>query len=271
MAKMAKRLTAPLRVVGFAGLALLAASMATAQAEYPVAPDVVVFCDPTLQPLMTALGERWQSETGIPVRVFAAPTWANLAQLEHHTRDDVIIGEGDKALAQATAEQLIDGESVQRLWRNNLVAATTRDDLRAAEAALPRLRVDLADVAGKSAIAIVDPDVSPAGKQTEEALRTLGLLSAVRAKSIGVVGTADAGYLLSEGRVELAVLYASDVSAHPKFTVTDTLPTGAGEPIVYWAARTQGALSPNAGRFLDFLHQLPVREQGKEAGLEVLP
>jgi molybdate transport system substrate-binding protein len=263
--------TRPLLEAGVGAFVLLAASLAPARADYPVAPDVVVFCDPTLQPLMTALGERWQKETGIPVRVFGAPTWANLAMLEHHTRDDVIVGEGDTVLAKATAEQLIDGDSVQRLWRNNLVAATTRDELKAAEAALPRYRIDLAAVAGKSEIAIVDPDVSPAGTQTEEALRALGLWTAVRGKSIGVIGTADAGSLLSEGRVELAVLYASDASAHPDFTVTDTLPTGAGEPIVYWAARTQGALSPNTGKFLDFLHRPPVREQGKEAGLEVLP
>jgi ABC-type molybdate transport system substrate-binding protein len=71
--------------------------------------------------------------------------------------------------------------------------------------------------------------------------------------------------------VEFAVVYASDASAHPDLAITDTLPTGAGEPIVYWAARTQGALSPNTGKFLDFLHRPPVREQGKEAGLEVLP
>jgi molybdate transport system substrate-binding protein len=263
--------TAPLLVASVAAFVLLAASLAPARADYPVAPDVVVFCDPTLQPLMTALGDRWQRETGIPVRVFTAPTWANLAMLEHHTRDDVIIGEGDKMLAQAIAEQLVAGDSVQRLWRNKLVAATTRDDLKPAGAALPHRPIDLADVAGKSEIAIVDPNVSLAGKQTEEALRALGLWSAVRVKSIGVVGTADAAYLLAEGRVELAVLYASDVSAHPELTVTDTLPRGAGEPIDYWAARTQGALSPNATRFLDFLHQLPVREQGKEAGLEVLP
>jgi len=266
-----KSVRTALQAASLGASVLLAASITPARAEYPVAPDVVVFCDPTLQLLMIAIGERWQRETGIPVRVFAAPTWANLAQLERHTRDDVIIGEGDTALAKATAEQLIDGDAVQTLWRNKLVAATTNDELTAARAAFPRMSVDLATVAGTTEIAIVDPDVTPAGKQTEEALHALGLWDAVRAKSIGVVGTADAAYLLSEGRVELAVLYASDISAHPKFTVTDTLSTGAGEPIVYWAARTQGALSLNAGRFLDFLHQLPVREQGKEVGLEVLP
>jgi molybdenum ABC transporter molybdate-binding protein len=250
---------------------LLAASLAPARADYPVAPDVVVFCEPTLQPLMTALGERWQRETGIPVRVFAAPTWANLAQLERHTRDDVIIGEGDTALAKAIAEQLIDSKSVQRLWRNKLVAATTSDDLKAARTAFPSMPVNLTALAGKTAIAIVDPGVPPAGKQTEEALRALGLWEAVRAKSIGVLGTADAAYLLSEGTVELAVLYVSDTSAHPDLAITDTLPTGAGEPIVYWAARTQGALSPNTVKFLDFLQRPLVRDQGKEAGLELLP
>jgi hypothetical protein len=56
MVKMTKLPTAPLHAVGFAALVLLTASVATAQAEYPVAPDVVVFCEPTLRPFITELG-----------------------------------------------------------------------------------------------------------------------------------------------------------------------------------------------------------------------
>jgi predicted secreted hydrolase len=93
----------------------------------------------------------------------------------------------------------------------------------------------------------------------------------VSAKSIGVVDTADAAFLLSTGGVKLAVLYATDVAAHPDFVVTDTLPAADGRQIVYWAAQTQRALSPNSARFLDFLRRTDVRARGRDAGLEVLP
>jgi ABC-type molybdate transport system substrate-binding protein len=76
---------------------------------------------------------------------------------------------------------------------------------------------------------------------------------------------------LSKGEVKLAVLYTTDVAGRPEFAVTDTLPGADGQPIVYWAAQTQRALSPNAAKFLDFLRRTEVRAWGRDAGLEVLP
>jgi len=251
-------------------LSVIAATAAARADDYPVAPDVVVFCEPTLRPVVTALGRQWTTETRIPVRVFAAPTWANLAQLTRHTRDDVIIGEGDAAADSATAQNLIKGATVFKLWQNKLVAASLAAELSKARAASATTRLDLASVAGKAPIAIVDPGVAEAGTESQQALRSLGLWDAVTSKSIGVVDTADAAFLLSEGDVKLAVLYATDVIGHPDFAVTDALPA-TGQPIVYWAAQTERALSPNAGKFVDFLNRAEVRAKGRDVGLEVLP
>ena len=244
-----------------------AAAVAPAFADYPVAPDVVVFCEPTLRPVVEALGAEWRKETGIPVRVFAATTALNLAMLAHHTRDDILIGEGDAA---ATAQNLIKSETIVKLWRNHLVAAALTDEFKKASAASPPGALNLAAIAGKASIAIVDPPVAAVGGETEQALQKLGLWEAVRSKSIGVVDTADAAFLLSEGDVKLAVLYATDVAVQPNFAVTDTLPEG-DQPIIYWAAQTQRALSPNTAKFLDFLRRAEIRARGRDVGLEVLP
>jgi ABC-type molybdate transport system substrate-binding protein len=262
-------MTRPRRLLVMAALCAIAAS-GPARADYPVAPDVVVFCVPTLRQFITALGAQWTREAGIPVRVFAAPNWANLAQLEHHTRDDVIIGEGEAAATKADAENLIKSETLVKLWRNRLVVAARAADLDGARSASPPLPLDLAAVAGKAPIAIVDPPAAQAGVEAENSLQAQGVWDAVSAQSIGVVGTGDGAFLLSEGRVKLAVLYASDVAANPDFAVTDTLPDAGGQPIIYWAAQTQRALSPNTAKFLDFLRRADVRERGGEAGLEVL-
>jgi ABC-type molybdate transport system substrate-binding protein len=243
-----------------------AAASSTSYADYPVAPDVVVFCEPTLHRLVTNLGAEWTKETGIPVRIFAAPNWANLAQLIHHTRDDVIFGEGDTAAART----LIRDDTVVKLWQNKLVVAALADDVQKARAASPPMPLDLASVAGKEPIAIVDPAIADAGKQTEAALHALGLWNTVKSDSLGVVGTADAAFLLSQRKVRLAIIYASDVSANPDFALTDTLPAGS-RPIIYWAAQTAGALSPNAAKFLAFLGKPEVRERGESDGLEALP
>ena len=74
---------------------------APAHADYPVAPDVVVFCEPTLQRAVNNAGALWRSQSGVNIRLFTAPTTPRLlAGITRQVRDDVVIGEGD---ANATA------------------------------------------------------------------------------------------------------------------------------------------------------------------------
>jgi ABC-type molybdate transport system substrate-binding protein len=72
-----------------------------ARAEYMVAPDVVVFCEPALRHALGDLGALWRNETGIPVRIFTSPTPAPVEQVAHGARSDVLIGEGDAPAAAA--------------------------------------------------------------------------------------------------------------------------------------------------------------------------
>src|SRR5271163_4308386 len=100
-----------LSVAGLMLLALSATAAAPARADYPVAPDVVLFCEPTLQHALSDVGALWLSQTGIHVRVFTSPTWALLEQVAHHARDDVLIGEGDGEAHAATERNLIKSET----------------------------------------------------------------------------------------------------------------------------------------------------------------
>ena len=239
----------------------VAAISVPARADYPVAPDVVVFCEPTLQHAVADVAALWSNETGVPVRIFTSPTWALLQQISYHARSDVVIGEGDTMAAAATERQLIKTETLQRLWRNRLVVAAL------AKAG----SVNLAGLAGKEPIAIVDPPVAVAGAKGEKALESLGLWDTVQANAVGVVDTADAAFLLEQGKVRLALVYATDVAADPSFAVADRLPDASYSPIVYWVAQTAHSLSPNAGKFIAFLHQAGAQERLRDDGLEVLP
>jgi molybdate transport system substrate-binding protein len=239
----------------------VAAASVPARADYPVAPDVVVFCEPTLQYAVTDVAALWRKETGVPVRIFTSPTWALLQQISHHARSDVVIGEGDKTAAEATERQLIKAETLQRLWRNRLVvAALTKTG-----------SVNLAGLAGKAPIALVDPPVAVAGAEGEKALQSLGLWNAVQANAVGVVDTTDAAFLLEQGKVRLALVYATDAAADPSFVVADRLPEASYSPIVYWVAQTEHSLSPNAGKFIAFLQRTEAQERLRADGLEVLP
>ncbi len=221
------------------------------------------FCEPTLRHAVGDVGQLWRRQTGISVRVFTSPTPALLEQIAHGARDDVLVGESEAAAAAANRRHLIKPQTLQRLWRNQLVVA--------ALAASPSDGGRLASVAGKTPIAIVDPWAATAGADTEKALQSLGLWQAVRSKSIGVVGTADAAFLLTQGKVPLAVVYATDVAADPRLAVADRLPAAGYPAIVYWVALPEHTLSPNAAKFVAFLDQAQARRQLRADGLEVLP
>ena len=243
-----------------------AAMVGPAQAEYRVAPDVVVFCEPTLHRTLTNLGALWRKQSGIPLRIFASPTPALLEQVSHGARSDLLIGEGDSAAVAAGERHLIKPATLEQLWRNQLVVAALR--VENAKAGASR---NLAALAGKEPIAIVDPLAATAGAGSEKALQALGLWQLVSSKSLGVVGTEDAVYLVIEGKVPLAIVYATDAAANPALVVTDKLSPDSYGPIVYWAAQTEHALSPNAAKFIAFLREPQARQQAQADGLEVLP
>jgi molybdate transport system substrate-binding protein len=243
----------------------LAAAITPARADYPVAPDVVVFCEPTLRHAVTDLGTLWRKETGVPVRVFTSPTWALLEQISHRARSDLVIGEGDAAAATATERHLVWPETIQTLWRNQLVVAAMVNI--ASSSSAPHL----AELAGKAPIAVLDPWTTVAGAEGRKALEALGLWDPVSAKSMGVVDTADASYLLATGKVQLALLYATDVAADPSLAIADRFPSASYGPIVYWIAETHHALSPNVERFAAFLRQPRAQERLRADGLEVQP
>lgn len=245
-----------------AAIAIAAIPAAPARAEFIVAPDVVVHCEPTLRPALAAIAAAWRRQTGVPVDLFAAPTASILEQVGHRVRADLIIGEGKAAAADAARRHIIDPPTLVTLWRNRLVAA-------ARASAPPGSSDALATRIGVGPIAIVDPLIGSAGIDTRQALSAAGLWPAIEAHRIGVVGTADASFLLTGGRVEHAVLYASDVAADPGLVVVAPLPD-AYPPIVYWVAETHNKLSPKTVDFAQFLREPPAQERAHSAGLEIL-
>jgi molybdate transport system substrate-binding protein len=255
-----------LRLVVLMWFATLA--MAPAHAEYVVAPDVVVFCEPTLQPTLTALAATWRRQTGIPIRLFPSPTPSMLEQLARRPRSDLIVGEGSAAADAAIARKLIKPETRFALWRGRLVVAAI-DAKAASSSAPPPSAMTLAASAGKVPIALVDPSAASAGAESRKALVALGLWDAVQRLEIGVADTADASSLLAEGKVRLALIYATDVAANPTFSIIDKLPDDSYGPVVYWVAETNNVLSPNAEKFEAFLRQADVKMP--KDGLEVSP
>jgi molybdate transport system substrate-binding protein len=250
-------------VAAFLLAALLQAAITSrpARAEYVVAPDVVVYCEPTLRAALGDVAERWRAQSGVPVHLFSSPTAAMLEQIGHHARADLIIGESDASADDAARRGIIKGETRHELWRNRLVVAGRKGEDRPGDAA---------SLIAAGRIAVVDPPGS-AGESSRRALAALGVWPTAESRAAGTVDTADAAFLLREGRVAHAVLLATDVARSPALAVAAPLPEDAYPPVRYWIAEAANVLSPNAGDFAAFLRQRPAQEIARAQGLEVLP
>ena len=240
---------------------LLAAALGTAgvaRAEtLPDWPDVVVFCEPTLRPAMLDLGALFRSQTGTPVRVFAAPG-PMLVRQSRHTRNDVMVLQGSDVMDEAARTEAIRPETRTAIGVARLVVAR-----RGAGA-----EGGLAAAVGTNEVALVDPGVpEAAGRATRQALSAAGLSP----RAVGVAGTADAAFLLATGRVPAAVLWASDVAADPGLSVAAVVPPETYPRATTLAATTHDARGAMPGRFIALLTSPEGQKRLHQAGLEPAP
>jgi molybdate transport system substrate-binding protein len=230
---------------------------AQARAYTSPAPDVVVFAEPTLRSAIEAVGALFEAQTGAPVVLLTAPSVMLLGQIPH-TRDDVMILQGDATIATAVAQKIAAPAPLVAFGRNHLVVAK-----KGAGTAQP-----LSALAVSGTVAIVDEPVPDAlGALSHGVLGPLAWPPA-GTKVSGVARDADATFLLQRGEAALAVVYTTDVAANPALSVAATLPDPA-TPITYTAALSADNNSANAGKFLDFLRSPAAVAKLRAAGLEV--
>ncbi len=219
-------------------------------------PDVVVFCEPTLQHAMTEMGAVFRAQTGTKVRVFVAPG-SMLVRQANHTRNDVLVLQGSAAMDEAARIYAIRPETRVTVGGNRLVVAR--------QGAGSGDRGGLAAAIGSRTVAAVDPGVPElTGGATRRALDAAGL----NPKIAGVVETADAVFLLETGAVERAIVFATDVAADPALSVAAVIPVESYPRVTYLAAVSHDARGATPGRFLALLTSPEGQKRLHETGLE---
>ena len=218
------------------------------------APDVIVFCDQTLQHGLRAAGERFTVQTGAPVRLFSASPRGMAAQIAHITQTDVLVTQ-EPVMNGAAA--IIEPETRTGAWRNSLVFAARAGDVPSAS--------NLPEMLGGGRLAITDP-IAVAPFDGRAVLQQIGALDAVAGRIDGMPDTRQAAYLLTSGTAKLALIYATDVRANPQLAVA--APVEVSVP-PYAAAVVTITRSPNAEAFVTFLRTQEATSALREAGLEV--
>lgn len=202
-----------------------------------IPPGVTVFCDPTLAAAMRAMDGLSRAQAGAPVSVLCAPATLMIAQIQRHTRNDVLFTLAG-AMIQAVQLGLVRPESVVGGFSNTLVLAALQGGDPAA----------LAKRVARARVAVTDDTVA-SGLDGRAVLAANGLRAA---NVMGAANTGDVAFMVTSGAAEIGLMYRTDAQADARLRVLATL--NADTALVQYAAGVNAhAVSPNAQALLNVM------------------
>ncbi|MGD9906666.1 MAG: molybdate ABC transporter substrate-binding protein [Vicinamibacterales bacterium] len=235
----------PRRPLGPVPAVIVAALLGAPAGAQP--PALVVSVAASLADVMSELARRHEQATGQTVRL-------NVGGSNHLARQ-IVEGAGADLFVSADDAQMDVVERAGRLVPGSRVALLTN---RLVVVGRPggRLRTgDAAALASPSVrrLALGNPDSVPAGVYARRWLEGQGAWTAIAPRVVPTVTVRAALAAARAGRVEAAVVYATDAATEPTLPVLYQVPAADAPDIVYPAAVVAGPRQDAAGRFLAYL------------------
>lgn len=232
---------------------LVAAALVLGLGVSARAEPVTIFAAASTTDAVRAVAERFEAETGTPVRpVFAASS--TLAK---------------QIAAGAPADIYLSANVAWMDWlrqRGHIAAATRRDLLTnrlvlvvPAGAGAPPDLAALPDWLDGRRLAMGDPAHVPAGRYAKAALDHLGLWAALRRRAAFASDVRGALALVAQDAAPAGMVYATDARISEDVTVAIEVPESHHPPIRYPVARTADSDHAKADRLLAFLESASAR------------
>ncbi len=213
------------------------------------APDLVVYCTPTLTDALSRTAALYRAYRHIPVRIFAGPPAAIEGLIAHRARADIAIADAPTLDALAAA-QLISSPRLYLGADPYVLAAPAQT----APDTLPHLL---------ATHTVVVSDPTSAASFDGRALLTA--LPQAPAHTLGAADTPEIVYATEHAADRLGLLPLTSVHATPLLAVAATLNL---PPARIEAAATTSGQSPSTADFLAFLQTQAARSALRAAGLE---
>jgi molybdate transport system substrate-binding protein len=220
----------------------------------PIAPargaDLTVFAAASLKEALDEQASKFEADTGSKVVVSYAGSNALAKQIEAGAPADVFLSADVDWVDYLDKHKLIRPGTRVDLLRNRLVLIAPADSpasLRIAPG------FGLAAALGAGRLAMANPDSVPAGKYGRDALRSLGIWTAIEPHMARAENARAALLLVARGEAPFGLVYATDALADRKVRVVDTFAESTHAPIVYPVAIVASSRSRYAQRFVDSL------------------
>lgn len=216
-----------------------------AAAEKPV----TVFAAASLKDVLTRIGNEWTDATGKKAVFSFAASSALAKQVEEGAPADLFISADRKWMDYLNGKGLVDPATRRDLVGNRLVLVGGRD---AAPVAIDGT-LDLAKRLGEGRLAVGLTTSVPAGIYAKQALEHLKLWDGVKDRLAEAENVRAALVLVARGEAPLGIVYETDARAEKDVKQLGVFPEDSHDLIVYPAALTRQASSPDAAAFLDYL------------------
>ena len=237
-----------LRVVVLALVALI--SLTPAVGALAADSPVNVFAAASTTDAVTEICKMFEAEgLGKAVPVFASSS--TLAkQIENGAPASVFISANVKWMDYLAERKMIVADSRADLLGNRIVLiapadSTLKVDIKPGFSLLPYL--------GDGRLSMGDPDHVPAGMYGKDALKKLGAWDEVESHVAAAKDVRAALALVERGEAPLGEVYSTDAAISKKVKVVGVFPEDSHPPIVYPVALIQGADTPQAKAFFEFL------------------
>ncbi len=221
--------------------ALIVGLAPPALADVSSAPDVVVYADPTMAATMDRFGAAFRLATGVPVRVFPMPTSLALALVHQGARNDVLAIEASHA-----------GGITGVISVHDPVVLAAPEGVSATLAGLASASGQLATV-------------DPLSDDRLDGPALAAKLSVAAGRVAGQPNGPDAARQIVMGAASFALIERADARA-PGVHEVAVVDAPARH---YLVGASHNAMSPNVGRFLDFVHGPDSAKEWSSDGWEV--
>jgi ABC-type molybdate transport system substrate-binding protein len=215
------------------------------------APDVVVYCLPSLAPVIVRLGRQFRHEGGAEVHVFVGPDGRLFGLIAHRARADVVVG-GDALMQRLQARKLLKPAAPVMLGLDPFVVVAN-----------PGLASGSAQALVSAHRVVVTDPTTAAGFDGVALLRRIDQ-GAAAASPIGVENAQRVVSTVAQGADLVGIARASDAAATNGLVHVAAMVDAP--PLRVEAALTANGQSANSAPFLAFI--AAARPAWHAAGLE---
>ena len=224
--------------------------------------EILVFAATSLTDVMTPLGERFHEEEGIQVNFSYGGSTELARQIIRGASADAFISAGSQPMDTLEDGGLLEPDTRVDLLTNELVLAGR-------VGAADKMGIgSVEDLANSDArVAIASPDLAPAGKYAEEALRNLGLWRQLEPRLVFGLNVRFALGYVESGNVDVGIVYRTDTMVSEGLEIIASVPKDSHTPIVYPAGVVKRSSHVEAAlRFLSYLQSSEARETFRRFG-----